>query len=174
MRSTGTDTSSRLAELAVQCDSPLVAARARHAAAIRAREPLELTATADDFEAIGALLLAAEAAARAADAFRRAGQARAAAAAALRSQALITDCEGAAVTSLSETYSVVPLSRRERQIAMLATEGLASKDIADRLYLSIRTVNNHLHNIYTKLGVTGRADLSRALGSSQRPPNRSA
>ena len=48
---------------------------------------------------------------------------------------------------------------------MLAAAGIASKDIADRLYLSVRTVNNHLQHAYTKLGVSGRADLAQALGS---------
>ena len=49
---------------------------------------------------------------------------------------------------------------------MLAAQGLASKDIADRLYLSVRTVNNHLQHAYAKLGVNGRAGLAQALGST--------
>jgi len=57
------------------------------------------------------------------------------------------------------------LSEREREIGMLAAKGLASKDIAERLYLSVRTVNNHLQHIYTKLGITSRAGLAQALGS---------
>jgi DNA-binding CsgD family transcriptional regulator len=80
---------------------------------------------------------------------------------------LTTHCENATAPGLLQADSVVPLSGREREIAMLAAEGLASKDIADRLYLSVRTVNNHLQNVYTKLGVTSRADLAKALGSSQ-------
>jgi hypothetical protein len=62
MRASGTDTSVRLRELADQCDSPLVSARARHAAAARARNAPELARAASDFEALGAMLLAAEAA----------------------------------------------------------------------------------------------------------------
>jgi DNA-binding NarL/FixJ family response regulator len=37
---------------------------------------------------------------------------------------------------------------------MLAATGMSSKDIADRLYLSVRTVNNHLQHADTKLGVS--------------------
>ena len=59
--------------------------------------------------------------------------------------------------------SVVPLSRREGEIAQLAAKGLASKEIADRLFLSVRTVRNHLQKVYTKLGVASRAELADAL-----------
>jgi DNA-binding CsgD family transcriptional regulator len=49
---------------------------------------------------------------------------------------------------------------------LLAATGMASKDIAERLYLSVRTVNNHLQHAYAKLGVTSRAGLAQALGSA--------
>jgi DNA-binding CsgD family transcriptional regulator len=52
---------------------------------------------------------------------------------------------------------------RERQIAKLAAAGVPSKEIADQLYLSARTVDNHLLRVYAKLGVAGRAELSAAL-----------
>ena len=48
---------------------------------------------------------------------------------------------------------------------MLAAKGLASKDIAERLFLSVRTVSNHLQHAYVKLGVSSRAGLAQALGS---------
>ena len=59
-----------------------------------------------------------------------------------------------------------PLSGREREVVLLAATGMASKDIAERLYLSVRTVNNHLQHAYAKLGVTSRAGLAQALGST--------
>jgi DNA-binding CsgD family transcriptional regulator len=170
MRTSAQDTSARLRELADACDSPLVSARARHGAAARARDARELAGAADDFEALGALLLAAEAAAGAAEAFSRAGDQRAATAALRRSIELAAACEGAATPGLFRAATIhaapaAPLSAREREIAMLAAAGIASKDIAERLYLSVRTVNNHLQHAYTKLGVSGRADLAQALGS---------
>jgi len=166
MRTSGQDTSARLRELADACDSPLISARARHAAGARARDARELAGAAADFEALGALLLAAEAAAGAAEAFSRAGDPRAATAALRRSSALAGACEGAATPGLVHGAAAVPLSGREREIVMLAAEGMTSKDIADRLFLSVRTVNNHLQHAYTKLGVSSRAGLAKALGST--------
>ena len=171
MRTSGQDASARLRELADACDSPLVSARARHAAAARARDARELAGAADDFEALGAMLLAAEAAAGAAEAFSRAGDRRAATAALRRSSELAAACEGADTPGLFRAATIdaaaaVPLSGREREIVMLAAAGMASKDIAERLYLSVRTVNNHLQHAYTKLGVSSRAALAQALGSN--------
>jgi len=166
MRTSGEDTSARLRDLADECDSALVSARARHAVAARARDARELAAAADDFEALEATLLAAEAAAGAAEAFGRAGDQRAATAARRHSSSLAAACEGAATPGLFRAAAVEPLSGREREIAMLAASGMASRDIAERLFLSVRTVNNHLQHAYTKLGVSSRADLAEAMGGS--------
>jgi DNA-binding CsgD family transcriptional regulator len=165
VRTGGEDTSARLRELASVCDSPLVSARARHVAALRSRDATELANVASDFEAMGAMLLAAEAASGAAEAFDRAGDRRAAAAVRRRSTALADACEGAATPALFYARPAVALSGREREIVRLAAAGLASKEIADRLFLSVRTVNNHLQHAYTKLGVSSRAGLAEALGS---------
>jgi len=45
----------------------------------------------------------------------------------------------------------------------LAAGGSTSREIADSLFLSVRTVDNHLQRVYTKLGVTGRNELADAL-----------
>ncbi|MEY9836246.1 AAA family ATPase [Streptacidiphilus sp. EB103A] len=52
------------------------------------------------------------------------------------------------------------LSTRERQVAGLVAEGLTSPAIADRLYLSPRTVETHIARIYRKTGVSSRAALA--------------
>ena len=54
----------------------------------------------------------------------------------------------------------LPLTRREHEIALLATSGLTSKAIAASLQLSVRTVNNHLARTYTKAGISCRAELA--------------
>lgn len=56
-----------------------------------------------------------------------------------------------------------PLSVRELQIAQLAAEGLSNRSVAERLVLSERTVENHLHRVYRALGISGRAELGEAL-----------
>jgi len=165
VRTSARDASARLRELADACDSPLMTARARHAVALLTRDARELAAAAGDFEALGAMLLAAEATAGAAEAFSRAGARREAAAALRRSSILAAICEGAVTPGLLHVGAAVPLSGREREIVLLAAQGMASKDIAERLYLSVRTVNNHLQHAYTKLGVNSRAGLAQALRS---------
>jgi DNA-binding CsgD family transcriptional regulator len=74
---------------------------------------------------------------------------------------LLARCDGAQVPTLS--VPTPALTSRERQIAKLAAAGVPSKEIADQLYLSARTVDNHLLRVYAKLGVAGRAELSAAL-----------
>ncbi len=55
------------------------------------------------------------------------------------------------------------LTAREQQIAEHAADGLSNRQIAERLRLSERTVENHLGRIYSKLGVSGRGELRDAL-----------
>jgi DNA-binding NarL/FixJ family response regulator len=58
---------------------------------------------------------------------------------------------------------MTPLTQREREIATLAAQGLASKTIGERLFVTSRTVDNHLARIYSKLGVGSRAELAETL-----------
>jgi DNA-binding NarL/FixJ family response regulator len=55
------------------------------------------------------------------------------------------------------------LTTREREIALLAAGGLRSRDIAERLVVSVRTVENHLQRAYRKLGVSRREELPDVL-----------
>ena len=48
-------------------------------------------------------------------------------------------------------------------------EGLTSKAAADRLYLSVNTVNTHLRHVFAKLGVRSRVELTRIVLAHQTP-----
>ena len=55
------------------------------------------------------------------------------------------------------------LSSRELEVARLVCDGYDTRQIAEALFISTSTVKNHLHNVYSKTGTSGRADLVRAL-----------
>jgi DNA-binding CsgD family transcriptional regulator len=152
----------RLAEIASLSQGQLAPAVAALARALGADDPKQLLASSHELAGLGADLYAAEAASVAAAALHRAGRPRQAQAAARRAHRLAAQCEGAR-TPLSDARAAAPLTERQREIAMLAVAGTTSKDIAGRLVLSERTVENHLQNTYAKLGVTTRAGLAEAL-----------
>ena len=52
------------------------------------------------------------------------------------------------------------LSRREREIVNLVTQGYRNKELAEKLAISEQTVKNHMHNIFEKLGVSDRLELA--------------
>ena len=56
------------------------------------------------------------------------------------------------------------LTSQELQIAHLAASGMTNREIADRIYLSHRTVAAHLYKVFPKLGITRRNQLHAALG----------
>ncbi len=60
----------------------------------------------------------------------------------------------------------IGLTAQQHQIAELAAAGLSNKQIAERLFLSPRTVGYHLHQVFPKLGVTSRAALRDALAAA--------
>jgi DNA-binding CsgD family transcriptional regulator len=61
------------------------------------------------------------------------------------------------------------LAPQELQIARLAAEGLSNREIGLQLYLSHRTVRNHLYRIFPKLGITSRTELAAVVGASPGP-----
>ncbi|MEU4493653.1 LuxR C-terminal-related transcriptional regulator [Streptomyces sp. NPDC023998] len=157
------DVADRMAELALLCDGPFNAARAEFVAALAADDAERLLDVTYQLETVGANLLAAEAANAAAVLWNKAGHSRCSAAAAARSAANAEQCEGALSPVLIPAVATVPLTRREREIALLASRGLTSKDIAARLSVSNRTVDNHLQRVYAKLGITSRRELVERL-----------
>ena len=50
------------------------------------------------------------------------------------------------------------LSRRESEVLRLIAAGRTNREIAEALFLSVRTVERHITNVYAKIGARGRAD----------------
>jgi DNA-binding CsgD family transcriptional regulator len=153
----------RLTDLATRVDGPRAPAAAAHAAALAADDGDALTAAAEQIEAFGALLIAMDAAAQATLAYHRHHQRGSAHAALARAQRLATACENPTTPALLAAATPLPLTEREREIATLAAAGLTNRQIADRLTVSVRTVEGHLYRVNAKLGTTTRAELSTLL-----------
>jgi DNA-binding CsgD family transcriptional regulator len=94
---------------------------------------------------------------------REAGQKGSASRSTARSLHLHALCEGASTPALRVLAHSDGLTRREREIAQLAAQGRSSPEIARDLVVSVRTVDNHLQRVYTKLGITSRAELASRL-----------
>jgi DNA-binding NarL/FixJ family response regulator len=153
----------RLAQLATQVDGPRAPAAAAHAAALAADDGAALHAASAQLEEMGALLLAADAAAQAATAHARHQRRGSAQAATTRAHRLAQACEGARTPALATLAAPLPLTNREREIVTLAAGGLSNRQIADRLVVSVRTVEGHLYRACAKLGASDRAELAALL-----------
>jgi DNA-binding CsgD family transcriptional regulator len=144
-------------------DGPLAAARVAHVAALQRQDIRELDSLCARFEASGALLIAAECAAEVAVLHTRAGDSRAAAAAGRRSDVLAARCGEPRTPARGRITARAELSPAEQRIAALAAAGHPNREIADRLILSVRTVENTLRRVYLKLGIKARGELPDAL-----------
>ncbi|WP_431930807.1 LuxR C-terminal-related transcriptional regulator [Micromonospora sp. RP3T] len=152
----------RLAELSEQIDGVLPPLVARFARAALDGSPDDLLAVADGFADRELVVYAAEATAMA---LHRMRDARTGVPGAARERLadLLRRCDEISTPALRLLRPA--LSDREWEIARLAATGLTSRVIAERLFLSTRTVENHLQRVYSKLGVTRRSELRAALGS---------
>jgi len=76
-----------------------------------------------------------------------------------RAQTELRACGVAVTRPPGEPDALQELTPQQRQIVRLASEGLSDREIADRLFLSPRTVSSHLYRSYPKLGVASRHQL---------------
>jgi DNA-binding CsgD family transcriptional regulator/tetratricopeptide (TPR) repeat protein len=150
----------RLRELADHVDGALMRARVDHAQAVLTGDPDLAVSARQSFEGCGAWLFAAEAAVLAENLLHETGRQREAVAAGIVASRLARKLDGARTPGLVPRGDRTQLSPRELEVGLLAAEGLTSKEIASKLFVSTRTVDNHLQRVYVKLGVTGRAELA--------------
>ncbi|MCQ4360803.1 LuxR C-terminal-related transcriptional regulator [Mycobacterium gordonae] len=150
----------RLRELAAIVDGPRVSVAARFAAALADGDAAELMSVSADFERIGDVVAAVDAAANAALVYRRKGLRGSALGCATRADTLAKQCGGARTPALRQASEPLPFTSREREIVMLIGEGLTSRAVAERLSLSVRTVESHIYRAMAKTGTTTRDELA--------------
>ncbi|MFN3002332.1 LuxR C-terminal-related transcriptional regulator [Mycolicibacterium wolinskyi] len=151
----------RLQGLVDRVDGPLAALYARHAAAVAAADPKELDEVSTAFEEAGLLLSAADAAAQAVPLHDKAGQRRRSTESAAHALQLASKCGGAATPAIRSAARPLPVTSREREVAGLVAQGLSNREIAERLTVSVRTVEGHIYRAGIKLGVADRDDLAK-------------
>jgi len=76
-----------------------------------------------------------------------------------RAEAELRACGVSVIASASTPAALAELTPQQREIVFLAGSGLTNREIADRLFLSPRTVASHLYRSYPKLGISGRHQL---------------
>ena len=142
-----------LESVAETTDGEFFALLADHARGVADSVPARIDHAARRFSALGLVGPAAEASADLAHALRGARSPGA------------TEAERRAtlLRSMVPATEAVSLTPRELEVARAAAGRRRSKEIADELGLSVRTVDNHLRAAYRKLGVTGRDQLDAAL-----------
>jgi DNA-binding CsgD family transcriptional regulator len=150
----------RLGELQAIVEGPRVGLAARFAAAVGDGDAAELDLVSEGFEAIGDQVAAVDAAALAAMSYRRQDLRGSALGSAGRAEQLAEECGRADTPMLRQAREPLPLTTREREIAMLIGQGLSNRDVAERLTLSVRTVENHVCRAMQKTGTANREALA--------------
>lgn len=159
-------TAPRLTELASGVDGPRAGAAAAHAAALAAGNGDALVAAAHRYEAFADRIAAADAAAQAVIAYRHAGLRGSALSASALTQRLAGRCPGIHTPALRAAVLTEPFTPRQREIISLAAMGLSNKDIADRLTMSVRSIEGHLFRAGQRVGANGREQLISLLRGS--------
>ncbi len=154
--------SARLRELANLLDSPLAEIVAAHSRGLATHDGDGLDDAARRFEELGAMAMAADAAAQAARAHARAGSRIKELESATQAHWRASQCD-LRTPATSAIERPLPITDREREVATLVAAGLSSREIGDRLKVSARTVEGHLYRIFTKLGIDDRDELAHLL-----------
>jgi DNA-binding CsgD family transcriptional regulator len=115
------------------------------------------------FEQMGDLVAAVDAAALACSAFRHGDRRGSALGCTARAEALAKRCGGISTPALREVSEPLPLTAREREIVRLLGSGSSTREVAERLYVSARTVEGHIYRAMTKTGAETRDELIRLL-----------
>ena len=157
----------RLRELAEHIDGALVPAMAAHAQGLARSDGGAFDASAAAFAELGCYLYAAEVRCRRRGGVSSGRTRSSAAASANRARTWMDRCEGVRTPALALVDQDDALTAREREVATLAAHGLSDQQIAEQLFVSVRTVHAHLRSAYAKLGISGRNELAPVLGTER-------
>ena len=153
----------RLHELESIVEGPRVGLAARFAAALRDGDGAELSAVSEEFERMGDLVAAVDSAAHAAARVSSPRQARIGIGMLDACRCPGGPCGGIWTPALRLATESMPLTDREAEIVMLIGEGLSNRAVAERLTLSVRTVESHIYRAMSKTGTTSRDELAALL-----------
>ncbi|MFD4367404.1 LuxR C-terminal-related transcriptional regulator, partial [Rhodococcus sp. NPDC058521] len=149
----------RLRRLGGQVDGIYGRTAAQHALCLQAGDGQGLDNAAREFETMGAVLVAADVSAQAASAHRVGGDRYRERLSASAAQRLAARCQGASTPALKTLGSRAYLTAREQVVASLIVAGMSNREIAERLTLSVRTVEGHIYRMFAKLDVDNRKEL---------------
>ncbi|MEW2479280.1 LuxR family transcriptional regulator [Mycobacterium sp. NPDC049093] len=149
----------RARELADTLKLPLAQTVAGHIEALAADDGTGLLTAAEGYRTIGDRATATDAMAQAAVAFGRHGQGKRSAYAAALAQEGADECGGLCTPALRNPAGQ-PLTGRQREIVELVVAGLSNKQIAERLVMSVRSVEGHLYRACQRVGVSSREELA--------------
>ncbi|MGW5075493.1 LuxR C-terminal-related transcriptional regulator [Rhodococcus sp. NPDC004095] len=158
---------SRLAELERIVEGPRVALAAGWAAAFARHDPDALTDVSARYESAGDLLAAADSSAQAAALYARRGRRGSALTALATARRLADACGRADTPALRAAAQPVPLTSRQREIVTLVARGMTNREIAEKLTLSVRTIEGHLYRAAQKAGVATRGELASVLQGTE-------
>jgi DNA-binding CsgD family transcriptional regulator len=154
-----TDGAARARELADELELPLAKAVARHTESLAAQDGEELLAASNDYLAIGDRATAADVAAQAAVAFTRNQHRKRGLYAAALAKELSDACGGLCTPALRSPASQ-PLTGRQREIVEFVVAGLTNREIAERLFMSVRSVEGHVYRACQRVGASSREELA--------------
>lgn len=153
----------RARQLADQLALPLANAVALHAESLQRRDGEGLLAASQAYQALGDRATAADAAAQAAVTLTGAQlRSRGLFAASISGQ-LAADCGGLSTPATRMPITPTPLTGRQREVAELVVAGLSNKQIAERTYSSVRTVEGHIYRACQRVGASSREELAEIL-----------
>jgi DNA-binding CsgD family transcriptional regulator len=137
-----------------------------HARALSDRDGAGLMQASNELAQFGMLCAAADAAAQAASVLAASGDRKGELTAKGRAAELARTCGDPSTPALEKVLRPLPLTGREREVAVMVAAGLTNKAIAERISISVRTVEGHIYHACNKLDVADRTLLGLAVAAA--------